>query len=60
MELENIMLSEVRLRTPKISCSHSYEDYRPKINVIILLDMGPTPKGELTQEEWGKGRKPKT
>jgi hypothetical protein len=39
MELENIILSEVKLRRPKISCSSTHVDYRPKRNVIILLDM---------------------
>jgi hypothetical protein len=49
-----------RLRRPKITCSPSYEDYRPKTNAVILLDMGYTLRGDLTQEEQGKGRKPKT
>jgi hypothetical protein len=31
-----------RLRRPKIACSPSYEDYRPKTNAVILLDMGHT------------------
>jgi hypothetical protein len=30
LELENMTLSEVRLRKPKITCSPSYADYRPK------------------------------
>jgi hypothetical protein len=30
-----------RLR-PKITCSHSYADYRPKTNAVILLGMGHT------------------
>jgi hypothetical protein len=30
----------VRLRRPKIACSPSYADYRPKTNAVILLDMG--------------------
>jgi hypothetical protein len=61
MELENIILSKViRLRRPKIVCSLSYADYRPKINAIILLDTGHTLSGECVQEEKGKGRKPKT
>jgi hypothetical protein len=29
----------VRLRKPKISCSPSYADYRPKTNAVILLDV---------------------
>jgi hypothetical protein len=32
----------VRLRRPKITCSPSYVDYRPKANAVILLDMGHT------------------
>jgi hypothetical protein len=50
----------VRLRKPKISCSPSYVDYRPKRNSLILLDMGHTPKGECSREELGKRRKSKT
>jgi hypothetical protein len=49
MELENITLSEVRLRRPKVTCSPSYADYRPKINVVILLDIDHT-KGGCTQD----------
>jgi hypothetical protein len=49
-----------RLRRPKITCSPSYADYRLKMNEVILLEMGHTLKGECAQEEWGKGRKPKT
>jgi hypothetical protein len=51
MELENIILSEVRLRRPKIACSPSYADYRPKTNAVILLDMGHTLRGECAREE---------
>jgi hypothetical protein len=32
MELENIILSEVRLRKPKIICSPSYVDFRSRAN----------------------------
>jgi hypothetical protein len=39
-----------RLRRPKIVCSPSYVDYRPKRNAAILLDTGHTK---------GKGRRPK-
>jgi hypothetical protein len=61
MELENIILSKVsQVRNAKITCSLSYVDYRPKTNAVILLDMGHTLRGECTQEEQGKGRKPKT
>jgi hypothetical protein len=35
-------------------------DYRTKTNAVILLDMAHTLSGEYTQEEQGKGRKPKT
>jgi hypothetical protein len=61
-ELESIILSEVSLRRPKISCSPSYADYRTETNAIILLDMGYTLRGEHAWEEKGKGkgRKPKT
>jgi hypothetical protein len=52
MELENIILSEVsRLRRPKIICSPSYVDFRPKTNAVILLDMGYMLRGESIQEE---------
>jgi hypothetical protein len=40
-----------RLIRPKISCSPSYADYRPKINAVILLDMCHKLKGGCTQEE---------
>jgi hypothetical protein len=41
MELKNIILSKVRqAQRPKIVCSPSYADYRPKTNTVILLDMG--------------------
>jgi hypothetical protein len=40
-----------RLRRPKITCSHSYADYRPKTNAVILLDMGHTLKGNHAWEE---------
>jgi hypothetical protein len=36
MELQNIILSEVRLRRPKSGCSLSYVEYKPKTNVAIL------------------------
>jgi hypothetical protein len=39
VELENINLSEIRLRRPNIACFPSYADYRPKTNAVILLDM---------------------
>jgi hypothetical protein len=49
-----------RLRRPKIICSPSYVDYRPKTNAVMLLDLGHTHRGEHTREEYGKGRKSKT
>jgi hypothetical protein len=33
---ENIILSEDRLRRPKIACSPSYADYRTKTNAAIF------------------------
>jgi hypothetical protein len=50
MELENIILSDLRLRRPRLACSSSYVDYRPKTNAAILLDTGYTLKGDCTQE----------
>jgi hypothetical protein len=44
-----------RLRRPKITCSPSYKDYRPKINAVIL-DMGHT-KGRNCMGGTGKGKK---
>jgi hypothetical protein len=40
----------VRLRRPKIVYSPSYADYRPKTNVVILLDSGHTLRGDRTWE----------
>jgi hypothetical protein len=37
MEMENIILSEVRIRRPKISCSPSYADYRSKTNTTNMM-----------------------
>jgi hypothetical protein len=52
MELENIILSEVsQAQKPKITCSPSYVDYRPKTNAVILLHMGHTLREEHTWEE---------
>jgi hypothetical protein len=52
MELENIILSKVsQARKANITCSPSYADYRPKTNVVILLDMGYMLKAECTWEE---------
>jgi hypothetical protein len=41
-----------RLRRPKITCSLSYVDYRPKTNIVILLDMSHT----LRENAQGKNR----
>jgi hypothetical protein len=41
----------LRLRSPKIACSPSYVDYRPKTNAVILLAMDHTLRGECAQEE---------
>jgi hypothetical protein len=35
-----------RLKRPKIVCSPSYADFRPKTNAVVLLDMGHTLRGE--------------
>jgi hypothetical protein len=50
VELENIILSEVRLRRLKIIYSPSYMDYRPRTNAVILLDMGHTVRGDHAWE----------
>jgi hypothetical protein len=50
----------VVLKNPKIECSPSYVGYRPKTDAVILLDVGPTLRGDHTQEELRQGRKPKT
>jgi hypothetical protein len=49
MELENIILSELRFRRPKATCSPAYVDCRPKTNAVILWDTGHT-KGRLARE----------
>jgi hypothetical protein len=43
-----------RLRRPKIVCSPSFADFRPKTNTIILMDVGPMLRGEHIQEEQEK------
>jgi hypothetical protein len=40
-----------RLGKAKITCSPSCEDYRPKTNAVILLNMGHILRGECTWEE---------
>jgi hypothetical protein len=49
MELKHIILSEVKLCRPKITNSPSYEDYRSKTNIEILLIMGRTLRGDHTR-----------
>jgi hypothetical protein len=44
-----------RLRRPKIACSPSYVDYRPKTNEVILLDMGHTLRGECRKNREREG-----
>jgi hypothetical protein len=39
IELENISLSEVRLRRPKIVCSPWHVVYEPKTNTAVLWDL---------------------
>jgi hypothetical protein len=56
MELENIIL--VRFRRPKITCSPSYADYRPKTNATIVWDMGHT-KVRLCRGVIGQGKETK-
>jgi hypothetical protein len=36
-----------RLRRPKIICSPSYAEFRPKTNEVILLDMDHTLRGDV-------------
>jgi hypothetical protein len=36
MDLENIILSEVRFSRPKAACSLSYVEYRSNINLAVL------------------------
>jgi hypothetical protein len=59
MELENIILSEVGFRRPKVTCSPSYADYRPIRNAAILWDTSHT-KERLHTGGIRQGRKPKT
>jgi hypothetical protein len=60
MELENIVLSEVSQAQKAKNHMFSYVDYRPKTNAVILLGAVHTLSRDHTQEEQGKGRKPKT
>jgi hypothetical protein len=43
---------------PKIACSPTYADFRPKTNAVVSLDVGHTVRGDCAQE--GKERQPKT
>jgi hypothetical protein len=59
MELENIILSEVsQAQRPKITCSPSCADCRPKTNAVILWDMGHT-EGRLCKGGIGQGKETK-
>jgi hypothetical protein len=59
MELENITSSKVsQFQKPKIACSPSYVDCRPKTNVAILWDMGHT-KERLCMGRIGQGKETK-
>jgi hypothetical protein len=52
MELENIILSKVSQgQKAKNHVFPHMQIYRPKINAVILLDMGHTLRGEYIQEE---------
>jgi hypothetical protein len=52
MELENVILSEVsQAQNTKIRIFSSYADYRPKTNVVILLDMGHPLREEHAREK---------
>jgi hypothetical protein len=57
MELEKIILSEVRLRRPKIRCSPSYVDYRLKNNYSNITGLGSHTKGRMCTGEIGKEKK---
>jgi hypothetical protein len=51
IELEDIILSEVSLRRPKVACSPSCAHCRPKTNTVILLGTGHTLRGDSTRDE---------
>jgi hypothetical protein len=53
MELENIILSKIRLRRPKLHVFPQYVDYRPKTNAVILLDTNHT-EGRMCTGETGQ------
>jgi hypothetical protein len=43
-----------RLRRPKIVCSPSYADFRPKTIAVIILDMGHMLRVEMSTGGIGK------
>jgi hypothetical protein len=49
-------LIKIRPSRPKVACSSSFVDYRPKTNAAILLDMGHTLKGRTCTGGIGKGK----
>jgi hypothetical protein len=52
VEVVNIILMKLaRLRRPKIPCSPSHGDCRPKTTALVLLDRGHKLRREHTQEE---------
>jgi hypothetical protein len=59
MELENIILSEVsQAQKAKNHIFSRYEDYRPKTNAVILLEVSHT-KARLCTGGTGKGKETK-
>jgi hypothetical protein len=59
-ELEKIILRKLaRLRRPKIICSPSYVNFRPKTNAVILLNIGHILRRERILEVQGKVGNPK-
>jgi hypothetical protein len=56
MELENIILRELgRLRMPKITCSPSYVNYRPKTNASNIIGHGSHAKGRMHRNREREG-----
>jgi hypothetical protein len=54
MELENIILSEVsQAQKTKNHMFSSYEDFRSRAKVVMLLDLGHMLRGEHIWELWG-------
>jgi hypothetical protein len=50
MGLKNIILSEVRLRRPKIACFPSYVDYRSKNKCSNIIGHGSHTKRRMCME----------